>query len=62
MKPEEVAAWDQYYSAAVIAISSQPEKKTGSPLDELSSLPGSISHRAAGMADLMLKQRQQRVK
>ncbi|QXQ16624.1 hypothetical protein [Pseudomonas tolaasii] len=62
MKPEEIAAWDQYFAAAVIALSTPPDKKTGSPMDELNYLPGSIAHRAAGMADQMLKQRQQRYK
>ncbi|MEB0226260.1 hypothetical protein [Pseudomonas sp. 10S4] len=62
MTQEEKTAWDQYYSAAVIATSALPVKDTGSPLDSLSLLPMAIANRAAGLADLMLKQRQERIK
>ncbi|MGY2183282.1 hypothetical protein [Pseudomonas agarici] len=60
MQQEEKSAWDQYYSAAVIAVASIPQERTGSPLDGLNSNPISIANRAATLADFMLEQRRKR--
>jgi hypothetical protein len=60
MTQDEKQAWDRYYAAAVIAMASSPAKETGTPLDSLNNTPASISHKAAGLADMMLEQRKRR--
>ncbi|WP_223538787.1 hypothetical protein [Pseudomonas sp. BF-R-12] len=59
MNREERAAWDRYYAAAVRSISGQSE--AGSPAESFESMQR-IAIKAADMADLMLQQRQQRLK
>lgn len=60
MHQDDKTVWDQYYSAAIIAVASIPQKTTGSPLDDLNNTPMAIANRAAGLADLMLEQRRKR--
>lgn len=62
MSTDEMQAWDQFYAAAVIAVSSAPPVNTGSPLDDVSNGALGIANRAAQLADLMLKQRKERYK
>tara|TARA_Y100000780_G_scaffold106829_1_gene96846 strand:+ start:992 stop:1186 length:195 start_codon:yes stop_codon:yes gene_type:complete len=57
---DKAAAWDQYYAAAVIAISAKAATDTGSALDALQNTQLSIASRAALLADSMMKERQKR--
>ena len=60
LSDSEQQAWDQYFSAAMIAIAGKPVKATGGPLDDLANAPQSVAFRAAGMADAMLVERRKR--